>query len=110
MITDLFCSGGGISKIKNITECSDCTIRCLYRKLPEDPDFLITSCSPRGTALCCTAEAFLMAFECHAYDFRGNITLDGFNLIHDLAVKHGFIQNTGFLKSYKSTMEDAVSV
>jgi len=79
-------------------------------KLPEDQDFLITSCSPRGTALCCTAEAFLMAFERQAYDFRENITLDGFNLIHDLAVKHGFIKNTGLLRSYKSTIEDAVSV
>ncbi len=109
LITDLSVPSGISEELKTLPNVQIIPFAASIN-LPEDQDFLITSCSPRGTALCCTAEAFLLAFERHAYDFRGNITLEGFDLIYDLAVKQRFIQNTGLLRSFKPKIEDAVSV
>jgi len=79
-------------------------------KLSEDPDFMATSCSPRGTALCCMAEAFLNAMEYIPNDMRGDISLEGFNRVYEMAKKIGFIQNTGSLRSFKSRISNEVSV
>ena len=79
-------------------------------KLMEDEDYLITSCSPRGTALCCTAEAFLNAFENTNVNLRGDITYQGFNIIDALARKYGFIQHIDNLRTYKSTISHELSV
>ena len=78
--------------------------------LPEDPDFLVTSCSPRGTALCCAAEAILAGFEDITVELRGDITLKGFEIIYELAQKYGFIHNTKSIKSYKTNSNNEVSV
>jgi predicted amino acid dehydrogenase len=78
--------------------------------LPQDADFLVTSCSPRGTALCCAAEAILASFENIPIDLRGDISLEGFDMIYNLAIKHGFIENTKVIRSYKSNSSHEVPV
>jgi acetylornithine/succinyldiaminopimelate/putrescine aminotransferase/predicted amino acid dehydrogenase/acyl-coenzyme A synthetase/AMP-(fatty) acid ligase len=79
-------------------------------KLPEDQDFLATSCSPRGTALCCMAEAILMAMAYITDDLRGDITIEGVNNVHDAAQKAGFIGHTEDVRSYKSRLVHEKSV
>jgi acetylornithine/succinyldiaminopimelate/putrescine aminotransferase/acyl-coenzyme A synthetase/AMP-(fatty) acid ligase/predicted amino acid dehydrogenase len=79
-------------------------------RLSEDPDFMATSCSPRGTALCCMAEAFLNGIEDIPCDLRGDISHEGFNRVYDLARKLGLIQNTDSLRSFKSRARHEVSV
>ena len=72
--------------------------------LPEDPDFLVTSCSPRGTALCCVSEAILNGLENISLDLRGDISLEGFNTLYGLAKKHDFMLSANIIKSYKSSI------
>lgn len=89
------------------SELQDCSNVQLFPfgasiKLQEDPDVLVTSCSPRGTALCCIAEAFLNAFEEIEVDLKGEITYEGFQVVEALAEKHGFIRDMKSIKSYKS--------
>jgi predicted amino acid dehydrogenase len=78
--------------------------------LPLDRDFLMTSCSPRGTALCCAAEAILAGFERIPIDLRGDITLEGFDIIYKLAIKHGFLENTKMIRDFKSVISNEVSI
>jgi acetylornithine/succinyldiaminopimelate/putrescine aminotransferase/predicted amino acid dehydrogenase/acyl-CoA synthetase (AMP-forming)/AMP-acid ligase II len=79
-------------------------------KLTNDADFLATSCSPKGTALCCIAEALLLAFEPLPLDFRGKISLEGFDMVYNLAKKKKFIYNTDKLRSFKTEASDGFSL
>jgi predicted amino acid dehydrogenase len=76
--------------------------------LPCDGDFLMTSCSPRGTALCCAAEAILAGFEPVPIDLRGDITLEGFDVIYKLAKKYGFIEKTKMIRAFKPAVSNEV--
>ncbi|MGB3152833.1 MAG: hypothetical protein WBB27_19415, partial [Maribacter sp.] len=69
--------------------------------LEKDPDYLTTSCSPRGTALCCLAEAILNGFEEIPFQLRGDITMEGFEKVEKQAEKFGFFHKTDKIKSYK---------
>ncbi|MEL0455403.1 aminotransferase class III-fold pyridoxal phosphate-dependent enzyme [Flavobacteriaceae bacterium SZ-1-7] len=71
-------------------------------KLQMDPDYLVTSCSPKGTSLCCVAESILNAFEEAPINLLGNISYEGFQIIEDLAKKHNFITDTDIVKSFKT--------
>ncbi|PXX28327.1 aminotransferase class III-fold pyridoxal phosphate-dependent enzyme [Arenibacter sp. ARW7G5Y1] len=70
-------------------------------KLEEDPEQLTTSCSPRGTALCCLAEAILNGLEEIPVQLWGEITIDGFERVEKVAKKYGFIHKIDKMKSYK---------
>jgi predicted amino acid dehydrogenase len=70
-------------------------------KLEKDSEHLTTSCSPRGTALCCLAEAILNGFEDIPEQLRGDITMEGFERVESQAHKFGFIHKTDKTKSYK---------
>ncbi|MCJ7468121.1 MAG: aminotransferase class III-fold pyridoxal phosphate-dependent enzyme [Maribacter sp.] len=70
-------------------------------KLEKDSEHLTTSCSPRGTALCCLAEAILNGFEDIPVQLRGDITIEGFERVEMQANKYGFINKTDKTKSYK---------
>ena len=88
------------------TELSDFPNICITPfsasiKLDEDPEHLTTSCSPRGTALCCLAEAILNGLEEIPVQLRGEITIDGFEGVEKVAKKYGFIQKIDKMKSYK---------
>jgi len=73
-----------------------------YVKLPEDPDFVISSYTPQGTVFCCAAEAMLCGLEKVALPLKGKISNEAVIHLTKLAKKHGFFNGLGGLGSYKS--------
>lgn len=73
-----------------------------YIQLPYDPDFLISTYTPRGTLFCCAAEAVLCALEKVDVPLRGKITGEAVEVITRLADKHGFFASMGAIKSFKT--------
>jgi acetylornithine/succinyldiaminopimelate/putrescine aminotransferase/predicted amino acid dehydrogenase len=59
-----------------------------YVKLPEDPDFILSSYTPMGASYCCAAEAMLLAMESSALSFKGKINIDSLHAIARLAEKY----------------------
>lgn len=68
--------------------------------MPEDPDLLVTSCSPPGTALCCVYEALLCGLEKIHAPLRGKITIEGFNEVKQAASKYGLLEEFGEQKPF----------
>jgi predicted amino acid dehydrogenase len=73
-----------------------------YIHLPKDPEFKISSHTPRGAVFCCVAEAILYGLEPIDIELKGKITRNGINSIRKLADKYGFFDNMGTVKTYKS--------
>jgi len=87
-----------IAKMANITKIPFAS--CIT--LPEDPDFVISSCLPRGTLFCCAAEAILCGLEPVNIPLKGKITSHGFEIITQLAQKYNFLKCIGVAKSFKT--------
>jgi acetylornithine/succinyldiaminopimelate/putrescine aminotransferase/predicted amino acid dehydrogenase/acyl-coenzyme A synthetase/AMP-(fatty) acid ligase len=88
-----------IKEMKNVTIIPFTS----YISLPEDPEFVLSSCSPAGTVLCCAGEAILCGLETVNLSLRGNITFRGIQKIIRLAEKYNFFSNIGEAKSFKAT-------
>jgi len=73
-----------------------------YVRLPHDPDFLISTYTPRGTVFCCAAEAILCALEPVTVPLRGKITGQAVRTITQLAERHGFFERLGGISSFKA--------
>lgn len=73
-----------------------------YLKLPMDPEFLISSLTPRGTAFCCAVEAMLCALEDVNVPLRGSLEESSIQLMMQLAKKWGLFGEFGIVKSFKS--------
>ncbi|MCK4344710.1 MAG: aminotransferase class III-fold pyridoxal phosphate-dependent enzyme [Bacteroidales bacterium] len=86
------------NKMKNVTNIPFAS----YITLPEDPDFVISSCSPRGTVFCCAAEAMLCGLEIVDIPLRGKISSNGIDVITKLAEKYHFLDKLGVIRSYKT--------
>ncbi len=61
-----------------------------YIKLREEPDFIISSHTPKGTVFCCAAEAILNGLEQINSTLKGKITTDGVEEVTQLAQKYYF--------------------
>ena len=72
-----------------------------YVRMPDDPDFLISTYTPRGTAFCCAAEGILCALEPVPFPLRGKITAEAVQFIAQLAEKYGLFDEMGDIKSFK---------
>jgi acetylornithine/succinyldiaminopimelate/putrescine aminotransferase/predicted amino acid dehydrogenase/acyl-coenzyme A synthetase/AMP-(fatty) acid ligase len=73
-----------------------------YIVLPEDPDFVISSHTPKGAAFCCAAEAMLCGLEPLDVPLRGRITAEAITLVMDRALKQGFFERSGPVASFRA--------
>jgi len=73
-----------------------------YVELPFDPDFVISTYTPPGTAFCCAAEAILCGLEEISIPLIGKISSEAVDKITALAEKHRFFPRMGGIVSYKS--------
>jgi predicted amino acid dehydrogenase len=73
-----------------------------YITLPEDPDFIISSHTPKGTAFCCAAEAMLYGLEAMDVPLKGKITGEAIDRVTAHAQKHRFFEKLGTVESFKS--------
>lgn len=74
-----------------------------YITLSEDPDFIMSSCTPRGSLYCCAAEAILCGLERVDVPLRGRITVEAIDVVSQLADKYHFFNGMGSAKSFKGT-------
>jgi acetylornithine/succinyldiaminopimelate/putrescine aminotransferase/predicted amino acid dehydrogenase/acyl-coenzyme A synthetase/AMP-(fatty) acid ligase len=72
-----------------------------YVTLPEDPDFVISSHTPRGAVFCCAAEAMLCGLETLDVPLKGRITPEAIDRVTDLARKHGLFGRLGSVESFQ---------
>ena len=72
-----------------------------YVALPEDPDFIISSYTPKGSAFCCAAEALLCGLEPIDVPLRGKITPEAICQVMARAKKHRFFTKLGIIQSFK---------
>jgi acetylornithine/succinyldiaminopimelate/putrescine aminotransferase/predicted amino acid dehydrogenase/long-subunit acyl-CoA synthetase (AMP-forming) len=61
-----------------------------YVTLQDEPEFVISSHTPKGTVFCCAAEAILSGLEPIDCNLKGKISLEGVHKITQLAIKHQF--------------------
>lgn len=73
-----------------------------YVALPDDPDFVISSHTPRGAAFCCAAEAMLCGLEALDVPLKGRITLEAIDRMTDLARRHGLFERLGSVESFQA--------
>jgi acetylornithine/succinyldiaminopimelate/putrescine aminotransferase/predicted amino acid dehydrogenase/acyl-coenzyme A synthetase/AMP-(fatty) acid ligase len=73
-----------------------------YVALPEDPDFVISSHTPRGTAFCCAAEAMLCGLEAPDVPLKGRISLEAIDAVTALARKHRLFEKLGSVEGFQS--------
>jgi len=73
-----------------------------YVALPDDPDFVISSHTPRGAAFCCAAEAMLCGLEALDVPLKGRITLEAIDRMTDLALRHGLFERLGSVGSFQA--------
>jgi predicted amino acid dehydrogenase len=71
-----------------------------YVRLPEDGDFIVSSCTPMGTSYCCAAEPVLLALEPLDRSLRGKLESDNIREITRLAEKHRFFDGIGEGKNF----------
>ena len=86
-----------VAKMKNVITISFAS----YIALPEDPDFIISSYTPKGSVFCCAAEAFLCGLEAIDVPLRGKITPEAIDIVTTLAKKHHFFEKLGTIQSFK---------
>ena len=72
-----------------------------YIQLKDDPDFLISTQTPRGAVFCCVAEAFLLGLEPLDLTLKGKISRESIQAIGKHADKYGFFNGMGALNKYK---------
>ena len=75
-----------IHKMKNINLLTFAS----YVRLSEDPDFIMSSETPKGTSFCCAAEAILLALEPVDLYLKGRLKETELEIITQLAEKHHF--------------------
>ncbi len=73
-----------------------------YIVLPEDPDFVISSHTPKGTTFCCAAEAMLCGLETLDVPLRGGITAEAIALVMDRASRRGFFEGAGPVAGFRT--------
>ncbi len=72
-----------------------------YIALSEDPEFIISSYTPKGSVFCCAAEALLCGLEPIDIPLRGKITPEAINLVTAQAKKYRFFEKLGIIPSFK---------
>jgi acetylornithine/succinyldiaminopimelate/putrescine aminotransferase/acyl-coenzyme A synthetase/AMP-(fatty) acid ligase/predicted amino acid dehydrogenase len=87
-----------VAEMKNVTNVPFVS----YITLPEDPDFIISSYTPKGSVFCCAAEAILCALERVPISLKGKISPEAIAVITRLADKYRFFEKMGTIKSYKA--------
>jgi acetylornithine/succinyldiaminopimelate/putrescine aminotransferase/predicted amino acid dehydrogenase/acyl-coenzyme A synthetase/AMP-(fatty) acid ligase len=88
----------GVAALPNVTTLPFAS----YVALPEDPDFVISSHTPRGTAFCCAAEAMLCGLESPDVPLKGRITLEAIDAVTALARKHRLFEKLGPVEGFQS--------
>jgi acetylornithine/succinyldiaminopimelate/putrescine aminotransferase/predicted amino acid dehydrogenase/long-subunit acyl-CoA synthetase (AMP-forming) len=73
-----------------------------YITLPEDPDFVISSHTPKGATFCCAAEAMLCGLEDLNVPLRGRISAEAIALVMERAVRRRFFERLGAAESFRS--------
>ena len=66
-----------------------------YIQLLDDPNFLVSSYTPRGTVFSCAAEPMLCGLEDVKIPLRGMISNEAVSLLTKIASKHGFFDRMG---------------
>ncbi|MBT3243063.1 MAG: aminotransferase class III-fold pyridoxal phosphate-dependent enzyme [Bacteroidetes bacterium] len=75
-----------------------------YAALPHDPNYVISTCLPRGTMFCCMAEGILCALEDVNYKLTGRIDPEAVDHLVRLAEKQGLTAGSDLAKSFKKRM------
>jgi len=73
-----------------------------YITLPDDPDFIISSYTPKGSVFCCAAEAMLYGLEAMDVPLKGKITPAAIDRVTNQAQKYHFFEKLGTIKSFKT--------
>lgn len=81
-----------------------------YIQLPDDPDFVVSSYTPKGTVFSCAAEPMLCGLEKVKIPLRGMISNEAVSLLTELAAKHGFFNHMSGLTINKQKEYYEVSV
>ena len=102
LISDVSIPSAIAPEVKKMTNVSVIPFSS-YVSLPQDPDFTLSSCSPPGTVVCCAGEAILCGLQTPEVSLNGNLTLEGIEIISQLAETYNFFEKTGQVKSFKAT-------
>jgi len=73
-----------------------------YVTLPEDPDFVISSHTPKGATFCCAGEAMLCGLEPLDVPLKGAITARAIEAVTAAAEKFGLFEKLGAIESFRS--------
>jgi len=87
-----------VSRMDNVTTLPFAS----YITLRDDPEFVISSHTPKGTAFCCAAEVMLYGLEAMNVPLRGKISLEAIDVVTAQAKKHRFFEKLGSAESFKS--------
>lgn len=72
-----------------------------YVNLPDDPDFVISSHTPKGAAFCCAGEAMLCGLESPDVPLKGKITAEAIEAMTALARKYGLFEKMGAIEGFR---------
>lgn len=72
-----------------------------YVSLPDDPDFVISSHTPKGAVFCCAGEAILCGLDFPDVPLKGRITAAAIEAVTTLAGKYGFFEKLGAVDSFR---------
>jgi acetylornithine/succinyldiaminopimelate/putrescine aminotransferase/predicted amino acid dehydrogenase/acyl-coenzyme A synthetase/AMP-(fatty) acid ligase len=72
-----------------------------YVSLPDDPDFVISSHTPKGAVFCCAGEAILCGLEFPDAPLKGRITARAIEAVTELARRYGFFESLGAVESFR---------
>ncbi|MBN2200305.1 MAG: aminotransferase class III-fold pyridoxal phosphate-dependent enzyme [Candidatus Aminicenantes bacterium] len=72
-----------------------------YVSLPDDPDFVISSHTPKGAVFCCAGEVILCGLESPDVPLKGRITSAAIRSVTELARKYGFFKRLGAVESFR---------
>jgi acetylornithine/succinyldiaminopimelate/putrescine aminotransferase/predicted amino acid dehydrogenase/acyl-coenzyme A synthetase/AMP-(fatty) acid ligase len=88
----------GVARLPNVTTLPFAS----YVTLPDDPDFVISSHTPKGATFCCAGEAMLCGLGSLDVPLKGTITARAIEAVTAAAEKHGLFEKLGAIESFRS--------
>lgn len=100
IISDLSIPGAISKDVKEMPNTIDLPFAS-FIQLPDDPDLVVSSHTPRGTVFCCAAEAILCGLEDTGLILKGRISMETIEEMTRLALKHHFFDSRMPATTYK---------
>jgi acetylornithine/succinyldiaminopimelate/putrescine aminotransferase/predicted amino acid dehydrogenase/acyl-coenzyme A synthetase/AMP-(fatty) acid ligase len=88
----------GVAHMPNVTVLAFAS----YVTLPDDPDFVISSHTPKGATFCCAGETMLCGLEALDVPLKGTITARAIEAVTAAAEKFGLFERLGAIEGFRS--------